>query len=53
MTKNNEGCTIEELIKRASSYIEREDELTKIREVYNFSMEKHMNQYRISGEPYI
>ncbi len=53
MTKNNEGCTIEELLRKASSYIEKEDELSKIREVYDFSMEKHMDQYRVSGEPYI
>lgn len=53
MTKDYNNYTIEDLIKKASAYIEKEDELEKIRTAYQFAEEKHMGQYRASGEAYI
>lgn len=53
MTKDYSNYTIEDLIKKASTYIEKEEELEKIRTAYKFAEEKHMGQYRASGEAYI
>lgn len=53
MTKDYNNYTIEDLVKKASTYIEKEEELEKIRHSYKFAEEKHMGQYRASGEAYI
>ena len=53
MTKDYNNYTIEDLVKKASTYIEKEEELEKIRNAYKFAEEKHMGQYRASGEAYI
>lgn len=53
MTKDYSNYTIDDLIKKASSYIENERELEKIRKAYQFAEEKHLGQYRASGEAYI
>ena len=44
--------TIDDLIKRASEYIDEED-LNKVRKAYDFAALKHEGQFRRSGEPYI
>ena len=53
MTKSYNNYTVEDLIKKASNYIEDNSELEKIRRAYRFAEEKHSGQYRVSGEPYI
>ena len=51
MTKDYNKYTIDDLVKKASFYIEKEEELNKIRDAYKFAFEKHSGQYRRSGEP--
>lgn len=53
MTKNYNNYTVDDLIKKASNYIEDTSELEKIKRAYKFAEEKHLGQYRVSGEPYI
>ena len=53
MTRDHNIYTIDDLIRKASTYIEKEEELEKIRFAYKFAEEKHAGQYRKSGEAYI
>lgn len=53
MTKDYNIYTIDDLVKKASLYIESEEELDKIRKAYDFAALKHEGQYRASGEAYI
>lgn len=53
MTKDYNIYTIDDLVKKASTYIEKQEELDKIRYAYKFAEEKHSGQYRASGEAYI
>lgn len=53
MTKNYNNCTIDDLIKKVSVYMDKEEELDKIRKAYDFAFKKHSGQYRASGEAYI
>lgn len=53
MTKDYNIYTIDDLIKKASTYIEKQEELDRIRYAYKFAEEKHSGQYRASGEAYI
>lgn len=43
----------DELIEEVKTYIVREENLNIIRLAYEFAAEKHANQFRKSGEPYI
>ena len=52
MTIEKKLYTIDDLIDKASSYITKEEELQKIRDVFEFSKIKHAGQFRQSGEPY-
>ena len=52
MASDKKLYTIDDLIEKASSYITKEEELQKIRDVFEFCKEKHEGQYRQSGEPY-
>ena len=52
MTRSSTTYTIDDLIKRASEYIDEED-LPKVRKAYDFAALKHEGQFRRSGEPYI
>ena len=45
--------TIEQLLKKASAYIEDEEEIKKIENAYYFAEEKHRGQFRKNGDPYI
>lgn len=45
--------TIEDLITKASAYIEDENELKRLRETYQYATLKHKGQFRKSGEEYI
>ena len=53
MTKDYTKYTVDDLIKKASNYIEKEEELEKIKKAYYYAEEKHSGQYRASGEAYI
>ena len=53
MTRDYNIYTIDDLVKKASTYIEKQEELDKIRYAYKFAEEKHSGQYRVSGEAYI
>ncbi len=48
-----EELTIEEIISKARSYIEDEEQIRVIEKAYNFAKRKHDGQFRKSGEPYI
>ena len=48
-----EELTIEEIISKARSYIEDEEQIRVIEKAYNFAKKKHEGQFRKSGEPYI
>ena len=49
----NEELTIEEIISKARSYIEDEEQIRVIEKAYDFAKLKHEGQFRKSGEPYI
>ncbi|MEQ6375808.1 bifunctional (p)ppGpp synthetase/guanosine-3',5'-bis(diphosphate) 3'-pyrophosphohydrolase [Bacillaceae bacterium S4-13-58] len=49
---NDKLLTIDDVIKKASTYISKED-IEFIRRAYNYAYEAHKEQYRKSGEPYI
>ena len=53
MTRSNTTYTIDDLIKKASDYIDDNEGLEKIRKAYDYALEKHEGQFRRSGEPYI
>lgn len=48
-----EHVTIEEVLDKAKSYIDDENQLEFIRKAYLFAKDKHEGQYRKSGESYI
>ena len=52
-TEKKEILTIEEIISKARSYIEDEEQIRVIEKAYNFAKKKHEGQFRKSGEPYI
>ena len=45
--------TIEEIVSKARSYIEDEEQIQVIEKAYSFAKLKHEGQFRKSGEPYI
>lgn len=45
--------TIEKVMDELKTYIHREEDLKLIYKAYEYAFEKHKNQYRKSGEPYI
>ena len=51
--EKNEELTIEEIISKARSYIEDEEQIRVIEKAYEFAKLKHEGQFRKSGEPYI
>ena len=51
--EKEEVLTIEEIISKARSYIEDEEQIQVVEKAYNFAKEKHEGQFRKSGEPYI
>ena len=52
-TQKEEVLTIEEIISKARSYIEDEEQIRVIEKAYDFAKFKHEGQFRKSGEPYI
>ena len=44
--------TFEQLEEKYKEYISEKDDLSKIRQAYDFMMQKHQGQVRKSGEPY-
>lgn len=53
MTKDSKIYTVDDLIEKAKTYIDNEEELEKIRKAFNYANEKHKGQKRKSGEDYI
>ena len=53
MAKEKKKYTIEDLINKASKYINEEKDLNLIKEAYYYAKEKHTGQFRSSGEEYI
>ena len=53
MSRVKENISIEEILEKAKTYIEDEEQLKVIENAYNFANEKHEGQYRKSGEAYI
>lgn len=51
--EKSETLTIEEIISKARSYIEDEEQIKVIEEAYNFAKMKHEGQFRKTGEAYI
>ncbi|MBQ7104945.1 MAG: bifunctional (p)ppGpp synthetase/guanosine-3',5'-bis(diphosphate) 3'-pyrophosphohydrolase [Bacilli bacterium] len=52
MASDKKLYTIDDLVEKASSYITKEEELQKIRDVFDYCKSKHEGQFRQSGEPY-
>ena len=53
MEKVQAEITIEEILEKASAYIEDKEQLSMIEKAYMFAKKKHEGQYRKSGEAYI
>ena len=53
LSKMKEDLTIDEILSKARSYIEDEEQIRVIEKAYLFAKEKHEGQYRKSGEAYI
>ena len=53
MSRVKDDISIEEILEKAKTYIEDEEQLKVIENAYNFANEKHEGQYRKSGEAYI
>ena len=51
--ENEKLLTIEEIISKARSYIEDEEQIRVIEKAYDFAKTKHEGQFRKSGEAYI
>ena len=51
--KAKSDITIEEILSKIKSYIEEEEQLKCIEQAYQFAREKHLGQYRKTGEEYI
>ena len=53
LSKNKEDITIENIVEKASSYIDDEEQINVIKKAYLFAKDKHDGQFRKSGEAYI
>ena len=53
MTKDIKIYTVDDLIEKAKTYIDKEEDIEKIRRAYEFASLKHDGQFRKSGEAYI
>ncbi len=53
MSKKREICKVDELLEKAKTYIDNDEEVEKVKKAYEFAYEKHKGQYRKSGEEYI
>ena len=53
MSKHLKDLTIQKLMDKIKTYITDEKELNIIDEAYKFAYEKHFEQKRLTGEPYI
>ena len=53
MKQENEIVTIDELIKKAKSYIKNKEEIDLIKKAYDFASKCHHNQVRLTGDNYI
>lgn len=53
MTKSHDLVTIDDLVAKLKTYIDSEEEIEDIVTAYHFAEEKHKEQFRKSGEPYI
>ena len=53
MSKHQKDLTIEKLMDKIKTYITDDKELAIIDKAYKFAYEKHFDQKRLTGEPYI
>ena len=53
MRKHQKDLTYEKLEKKIKTYIDSEEELNVIKKAYDFALEKHFGQKRLTGEDYI
>lgn len=53
MAKSHDLVTIDDLVDKLKNYINSEEEISGIITAYRFAEEKHKEQFRKSGEPYI
>lgn len=53
LSKSKEKITIEEILSKASTYIEEKEQIQTIQKAYQFSSQKHEGQVRKNGEVYI
>ena len=53
MSKSKKDIDIDDILSKASDYIEDEEQLNIIKNAYQFSLKKHEGQYRKTGEDFI
>ena len=53
LSKAEKEITIEEILSKARTYIDDEEQIQVIEKAYQFAKQKHDGQFRKSGEPYI
>ena len=53
LSKVKEEITIDEILSKARTYIEDEEQINIIKKAYQFAKDKHEGQFRKSGEAYI
>ena len=53
MKQKENAYTLDDLIKKVKTYIKNEDEVNVIKDAYNFALEAHKGQLRLTGDEYI
>ena len=53
MKQKEEAYTLDDLIKKASTYIKIEDDIDLIKRAYDFAAKAHMGQLRLTGDDYM
>lgn len=53
MPKKHENKTFDDIMNEVKKYMVKEENLELITKAYNYANEKHKNQFRKSGEPYV
>ncbi len=53
MKQEEEAYTLDELLKKAKTYIKSEDDINLIKKAYDFAAKAHAGQIRLTGDDYI